>query len=432
MRVETAGVIRSVDPAAPAADAAEAAARSRFLPLAFETLTTIDGDAGLKPGLAMSWEIRGGRTQFRIRRGVALHDGSILQAWQVATSLRAANPSWTIEADGDVVTIDRAPADVPWELARARNAVAVRGTAGELRGTGAFRVDHRDDRRLILRANDGYWNARPFLDAIQIAMGAAPADQLARIERGEADLVPVRPVDVRRLAQRGVRAVSSRPLELVALVFEPPRSGADAAVVRSALAAAIDRQALAAVLLQRHADPARALLPRWISGYAPLDVNVPARVRETVDARLQAQRALVVRVDPGDAVAQAIAERIVVDAREAGFAVTVQAPSGLAPRADARIVRVPLEPSTPDRVLSAVIAALGPRVIALAANEVSLPPGSGPDVVQRVERALLEQQIIVPLVHLPDLYAIGDRVHVWNGPALLPTGALNLANVWIE
>ena len=50
----------------------------------------------------------------------------------------------------------------------------------------------------------------------------------------------------------------------------------------------------------------------------------------------------------------------------------------------------------------------------------------------RVEHALLEHQIIVPLVHLPDLYAIGDRVHAWNGPALQPTGALNLANVWIE
>src|SRR5436190_2364731 len=261
LRVETAGVIRSVDPAAAAADPAEAAARTRILPLAFETLTTIDGDARLQPGLAVSWESRGGRAQFRIRRGVALHDGSILQAWQVATSLRAANPSWTIEADGDAVTIDRAPADVPWELARVRNAVAVRGNSGELVGTGAFRVDRRDDKRLVLRANDGYWNARPFLDAIVIGMGAAPADQLSSIERGQTDLVPVRPLDVRRLAQRGVRAVSSRPLDLVALVFEPQRSAADAAVVRSALAAAIDRRVLAAVLLQQHAEPARALLP---------------------------------------------------------------------------------------------------------------------------------------------------------------------------
>jgi len=432
LRVETAGIIRSVDPAAQAADPAEAAARSRILPLVFETLTAIDGDGTLHPGLAVSWEIRGGRAQFRIRHGVALHDGSMLEAWQVATSLRAADPSWTIEADGDIVTIDRGPADVAWELARVRNAVAVHGTSGVLVGTGPFRVDHRDDRRLILRANDDYWNARPFLDAIVIGMGAAPAEQLASIERGASDLVPARPLDVRRLAQLGVRAVSSRPLDLVALVFEPPRSGADDAVVRSALAAAVDRQTLAAVLLQQHAVPARALLPQWISGYAPPDVSVPARVRETVAARTQSQRTLTVRVDPGDAVAQAIAERIVVNAREAGFTVTVQAPSGLAPRADARIVRVPLEPSTPDRVLSSVIAALGPRVAALAANDVSLPPGSGPDVVQRVERALLEHQIIVPLVHLPDLYAIGDRVHVWNGPALLPSGALNLANVWIE
>ncbi|HEV3139069.1 MAG TPA: hypothetical protein VGY57_01065, partial [Vicinamibacterales bacterium] len=126
------------------------------------------------------------------------------------------------------------------------------------------------------------------------------------------------------------------------------------------------------------------------------------------------------------------AERIVVDSREAGFLMTVQAPSGLAPRPDARLVRVPLEPSTADRVLAGVVASLGSRVVSLATNDAALPGGADLDAVYRAEHALLEHHVIVPLVHLPDLYALGDRVHSWNGPVLLPSGALNLANVWIE
>src|SRR5438874_669302 len=145
LRVETAGVIRSVDPAAPAADAAEAWAKIRLVPLAFETLTTIDPDAGLQPALAASWESAAGsaRWRFRIRRGVVLHDGSTLQAWQVAASLKMTDPSWTVDADGDVVivSLDRASADLPWELARPRHAIAVHATAGDLLGTGPFRVE---------------------------------------------------------------------------------------------------------------------------------------------------------------------------------------------------------------------------------------------------------------------------------------------------
>ena len=435
LRVETAGVIRGADPASPPSDAAEAASRNRIMPLVFETLTMVDGEVRLQPGLAVSWESSNGRWRFRIRGGVALHDGSVLQAWQAAASLRAANPSWAVEADGDVVIIDRAPIDLPWELARGRNAVAVRTPGGALVGTGAFRVDRIDDRRIVLRAHDGYWNARPFLDAVQIEMGRPAVDQLASIERGAADFVSARPLDVRRLSQRGVRTVaSSKPLELVALVFEPHRANADNEVVRAALAASIDRDALSTVLLQRQAAPARTLLPPWISGYAPREVTGPdpAGARKAAAALTQAQRSVVVRVDPGDAVSQAMAERIAVDAREAGFSVTVQAPSGLAPRSDVRVVRVPLELATPDRALAGVVAALGPRVTALATSDVLPTAGAGTDAVYQAENGLLEHSIIVPIVHLRDLYAIGDRVHLWNAPALLRSGALNLANAWIE
>ena len=49
----------------------------------------------------------------------------------------------------------------------------------------------------------------------------------------------------------------------------------------------------------------------------------------------------------------------------------------------------------------------------------------------RVERALLENGVIVPLVHAPELFGLGARVDSWNGPIVLPSGAWDLANVWI-
>jgi len=432
-----AGVVRSLDPAAPPADAAEAWTKSRVTPLAFETLATIDPDGELQPWLAVAWESSAdtARWRFRIRRGVLVHDGSTLQGWQVAASMRTNNPSWTVDADGDVVIVapDHVMSDLPWELARARQAIVVRGSSGELLGTGPFRIDRVDARRIGLRVYDRYWAARPFLDAVQIEMGRTPSDQLVSIQRGGADLVSARPTDAPRLIQSGLRMMASRPLELVALVFEPHRATADHAEVRTALSYAIDRGALCTILLQQHAQPAGMLLPRWLSGYAPLSATVPMPQWRTAVAALPvAQRTLTIRVEPGDAVVQAIADRVVVDAREMGLSVAVQAPSGLAPRPDARIVRVPLEASTPDRALAGAMSVLGARATSLAGAQGPPAAGAGPDVVYRIEHALLEHHVIVPLVYLPDLYAVGDRVRVWKGSAVLPSGALNLASVWIE
>ena len=433
LRVEAAGVVRSLDPAVPAADEAEAWIKTRIAPLVFETLTTVDGDAGVQPLLAASWESSGSRWRLRIRRNVVMHDESTLQAWQVSAVLRAANPAWTVDADGDVVTVDHGPPDLLWQLAQPREGIAVRGSSGDLAGSGPFKLDRLADRRLMLHAHDRYWGSRPFLDAVQVEMGRSAADQLSSLERGGADVVSVRPTDARRLSQRGLRMAASRPMETIALVFEAHRATGDYAVMRAALAAAIDRRALCDVLLQQRASPAAALLPPWISGYAPLDAQVPSNIRATVAGLPPAARAVTVRVDPGDAVEQAIADRIVVDAHEAGLTISVQAPSGLAPRPDVRIVRLPLEASSPDRVLAGVMAGLGARVTALASADAQVPAAGAPiEVVYSTERALLEHQIIVPLVHMPDLYGLGDRVRSWNGPVLLAAGALNLANIWIE
>ena len=69
-------------------------------------------------------------------------------------------------------------------------------------------------------------------------------------------------------------------------------------------------------------------------------------------------------------------DRIAVDARESGFLVTVQAPAGLAPRADARLIRVPLMASSPERVLANLMTAFGSRTLVTVTREPAPPSGA--------------------------------------------------------
>ena len=434
LRVEMAATLSSVDPAASATDPAEAAARARLLPLVFETLTRVD-EEGIRPALAVSWEsLAGGRRwRIRMRNGVTLHDGSSLEPWQAATALRAVEPRWRIDTDGDMLIVELPePADLPWALADVNHAVVVRATGGALLGTGPFRVERLDASTLALRAHDGYRLGRAFADSVRVQLNRSPTAQLGDLEAGRADLIGIQPTDARRVTDRGMRVFASRPLELVAIVFEPHRSGDAHARLRRTLANAIDRRTLCDVLLQKHAAPAVTIVPPWLSGRPAQTAagDRPELSRQDVLALPPEQRELALRVDPADRLALLIAERVAVDAREAGLSLTVQTPTGLAPRPDARLVRVRLPATTPERSLVRALAALGRRV----ADAISPPGGldGTTESVYRAEAALADSRIVVPVVHLEDLYAAGEHASSWSSPPVRATGEWDLADVWLK
>ena len=103
---------------------------------------------------------------------------------------------------------------------------------------------------------------------------------------------------------------------MLALVFSPRF---DDARVREALALAVDRSAIHAVLLQRQGEVSGALLPQWLSGYAFL---FPAAA-DLGRARQLASGARPITLGVSDAAARPIAERIALNARDAGLAVSV-------------------------------------------------------------------------------------------------------------
>jgi hypothetical protein len=432
LRVETEAVVRALDPAVAAGDAAEAATRRRIAPLVFEGLVSVN-ERGLQPRLAATWEQepRGGRWRFHLRPGVTLQDGTLLEAWQAAASLRASEPGWKVAAEGDTVVVDAggAGSDLPWALADERHAIVIRSQSNPLVGTGPFRLERIEGTRVALRSHDGYWRGRPFVDAVQVEGGSSFETQLSDLEAGRADFVSIRATDARRAARRGVRLDASNPIELVAMVFEPHRVSDTSLQARRTLAASFNRDAICSVVLQGHGVPARAVLPAWLSGYASIvSADAQPLARSAVVALPADVRELSIRAEGGDPVLQAVAERLAVDAREAGFTMRVQPPTGLAPRPDARLVRIALTPTTPDRAFAQAAA----QLVVRGWPAIALPDGLSIEAAIRAEHTLIDRAVVVPIVHLPELYALGERAGVWTRPAANATGGWNLADVWLR
>ena len=420
------GTLRVETRAAPAALDPTAAGAAPIRSLVFETLVRLDEAGTPQPCLAVSWQhdATSKRWQFNLRPGVKFHDGSPLTAAAVAASLQAALPSLAISVTGDSATI-RANHPVPdllLELAH-NGLVFAHNAEGGFLGTGPFRLTaFEPGRRATFAANEDYWGGRPFLDAIDVQLGRGLRDQLADLELGKADIVEVGPNDLRRASDHGRTVWSSAAVNLIALAFGPGR--AEDPRLREALALSIDRAAMHSVLLQRQGEVSAALLPQWISGYAFAFPTAPdlARAQALANALPPTARTLTLTYDPSMRAARSLAERVAVNARDAGLAVQVSPQN---PRADLRLVEVRIASVDPAQALAGLAAALGLEEPTHAASAPS------PAALYESERKLLEGLRAIPLFQLPVFYAATSRV-VYALPAVTRLGDWRFDNVWLS
>jgi hypothetical protein len=160
------------------------------------------------------------------------------------------------------------------------------------------------------------------------------------------------------------------------------------------------------------------LLPQWLSGYAflfPAAADV-AQARTLVVGIPAAARAISLGVE--DAAARPVAERIALNARDAGLAVSVVPQASTA---DVRLVEVRIGSLDPALALAGIAASLG----------LSEPPrADSPEALYAVERALLEGFRVIPLFHLPDVYGVNPRVKGKAGIA--PLGEWRFEDLWVE
>jgi ABC-type transport system substrate-binding protein len=389
-------------------------------PMVFETLVALDESGRVRPALAVSWkrDAPGKRWQFRLRPNVKFQDGSALTASAAAAVLNG--DGWVAAALGEDLIIQTEAPTALADFAGRRRAVYLRGADGALQGTGPYRVAQWEARRAVLAASEDYWDGRPFLDSVVMEMGRTTQQRLLDLELGKADLVELGPSDVRRATQFGAKIWSSAPVTLMALVFEKGRPLAEDARLREALALSIDRGAILNVLLQKHGEAAGGLLPQWLSGYAVLfpTARDATRARELVTGA----PVLSLAYDPGDALARMVADRIAVNAREAGIRLLAPAQTG---NADLRLVRARIAPVAAGRALAGLAASLGAR-------EFLHVSGSALEHLYAGERALVDEHRVIPLFHLPEIYGCGPRLNSWSTPGLLRMGEWRLDDLWLD
>ena len=416
------GTLRLAVRVAPASiDPAGSAGASFLTGLMFETLVRLDDRGMPQPNLATSWQAESGDQRWRVslRSGVTFSDGTRLDAATVAASLRAAKADWKVVADGNAVIIETAsprPA-LPAELALMSNAVA-RHENGKAIGTGPFLISQFDPgKHLSLKANDQYWNGRPFLDSVEIELGKNYREQSALFDLGKTDVIEIAPESIHRAEASGRTVVSSRPFSLMALAFAEPPKSPDESHARTALAMSIDTEAINHVVLQDGGEPTAALLPNWLSGYAfvfPAGRNVDAARREKLLARRVSSWTL--RYDAGDPVSRVIAERIQLNARDVGLTIQLS----ISGASDLNLIEISPLSSDARVQLRELASALG-----LPAPKVA---GSAAADLYAAEKALLDTHQVIPLLQLKSAVSVRGNVRGWNSS---PSGEWHVEGVWL-
>ena len=232
--------LTTLDPRQWPADTEHAAAVEKVASLLFDRLTRLDDHANPQPALAVSWEhdAQFKRWQFLLRKGVKFTDGAPLTTETTALALQQLlGIAFDVSATSDFVVIksEFSVPDLPAQLASGRYFIFHIRDDGTLTGTGPFLLAENKAAdpagKIIFLANESCWAGRPFVDKIDLAMGADLQQQANAIAFGQADVVELPAPEVRRAAQRGVRTVSSSPVDLFALQFDggsPRRAGRSA------------------------------------------------------------------------------------------------------------------------------------------------------------------------------------------------------------
>jgi ABC-type transport system substrate-binding protein len=348
-----------------------------------------------------------------------------LAAEVVAGSLRTSNPFWKVLSANDEVLVETDSPDpnLAAELSLPQYSIVHR-QGNQISGTGAFVPSHWDaGKQLTVTAREDYWGSRPFVDAIEIAFGQSLREQAIALDLRKAQVVEAAPLG-RSSSTENYNVGISPPVELMALLFNASRSSPEEARLREVLALSIDRGSLNSVVLQGGGEPSAALLPNWMTGYQfvfPHEVNL-ARARQEF-AETGQKRPWTLSYDAADPISRVLAERIVLNARDAGL--LLQLTSGAA---DLRLVRVPMVCPDPQVDLGRLAEMLGLPHPKFASHAI--------DDLYAAESNLLESRQIIPLLHLRTASKVRASVHDWahtqDGSWRLPSAWLGAENVGDE
>lgn len=447
LHVELHAASVSLDPRQWRPGSLESAADEKLAELVFERLVALDNYGRFQPLLAMEWSHDNSNRHWRfvIRAGVKFSDGSPLSAEDVAAALRPLLPvTEQISASNGVVVIQSSTAtpDLLEQLASGRFFIYRVTANGTLAGTGPFLATESpapfNAAHLTFRANEDAWAGRPFVDGIDVTLGVPPLRALFDLQLGKTDLIELSPDLVPRARQVNLRVWTSEPVILYGLRFDDAQRIVSDPRLREALSLSLDRASMANVLLQKQAEPAVALLPQWLSGYAFL-FSMEANFERSKELRraLPANEAaaaspLRLRVDAAGDLAKLIGERVALNARQAAILMQVVNRTGARTGSSA-----PAEPPAGAHLFAWHYSSLSPRAeldslfAAYNLNEPSEETATSTNREQLYarERRVLGEWQVLPLVTLAESVGLGPTVRDWM-PARW--GEWHLADVWLD
>lgn len=392
-----------------------------------ETLTSVDALGRIQPLLAERWETQNGgrRWQFWLRSGVRFHDGSTLSPGDVAQALNfKQGAAWrSVRANGATVIFE---CDDPQPLLPAlvslpQYAISKTDASGLLIGTGPFRMIGTTGNTTKLTAFDDYWQGRPYVDAVELTRGRGLRDQWMDLSVARANIVEVPAEQIRRAQQERMRTLTSRDMELIALMPSANSQSLQDARMRQAVSAAIDRTSLLNFIFQKQGEVASAILPDWMSGYDFLFSGTQNLVLAR-DLRGQARQngTITIAYDPADGIQQLLAERVALNARDAGIAMQ-PVPRTATAQADLNLMRVTVESPNPGVAFWQTMSAV-----------VSTDPVAGDsdaETLFREERDLLNSYRVIPLLYVPRAFAASQKIRNWTLDA---NGAPAFMQMWAE
>lgn len=277
-----------------------------------ETLTAIDPDGRIQPGLAESWTVSPDGLQYtlKLRRGVTFHDGTPLDASAVKWNLdrvkdtslrvpiRAPYPLKDVEAvDATTVRVTLVRPSAPfvsalsWTTSGIVSPAAADKQGNEYKnvvhpvGTGPYVFKERKKGESItVTLNDKYWGKKPHYDTVVFRVIPEAATRESLILAGQVDLIVLPPVaDLpalgRNPAVKVLLAPSDRTIFIAMNTTKPPLNDPR---VRQALNYAVDKKAIIENLLFGAADVMDAPMAPSLFGYCKVGAYEynPARAKQ--------------------------------------------------------------------------------------------------------------------------------------------------------
>jgi peptide/nickel transport system substrate-binding protein len=248
-------------------------------------------DLTIEPALAEGWEISDDGTSymFVLREGVTFHDGTSLKASDVKfTFERLVDPATastsaselasmkSIEATDDrtvVITLNAPDAAFLTNLAQPALVIYseafVKANNNDISqvamGTGPFKfVEYVPNTRIVLEKNPDYWEeGLPYLDGIEMTIAADDTSRTAAIVSGTVDFIEYVPLrDVDTLQQDANLALAGDTNTNIRFIgFNLAKEPFDNPLVRQAIAAVVDREAMLGPTVFGHGTPVEALFP---------------------------------------------------------------------------------------------------------------------------------------------------------------------------